>query len=341
MPRVSIRGHESMKKVKGYEKFLIDRATVALESVSYFILEYLKWMQMQNYSEVTIENRKRYLGYFAIWALENSLENAKKISRADLDNYKKYLFSYKKRNGQPLSIRGQWGRLEPLRSFFRWMAKKYHVLYNPASELDLPRFGQTLPGQILTDKQVSAIMLQPNLKTRRGVRDRAILEVFYSTGIRRLELCNLKLYDIHFARNTILISQGKGNKDRVVPVGQRALFWILKYVEDVRPHFVRESSSEADILFLTNAGDPMRPQYLTWKVREYIDSAEVPIDGSCHIFRHSMATLMLENGADIRYIQEILGHAKLETTQVYTKVSIEKLKEVHSKTHPAEQEIRG
>jgi len=289
---------------------------------------------MQNYSVITIENRKRYLGYFAIWALENKAEDLQTISRELLDNYKKYLFEVKKKkNGLSLGVYGQWSRLEPLRSFFSWMAKKYYILYNPASELDLPRLGQTLPGNILTDEQVDAILSQPDLKTRRGIRDRAILELFYSTGIRRLELTQLSVYDINFDRNTVLIRQGKGSRDRVVPLGNRCREWLSRYIDQVRPHF----AAKDDNLFLTNAGDPLKTSYLTRAVREYIEAAGVKIDGSCHIFRHSMATLMLENGADIRFIQEMLGHARLSTTQIYTKVSIEKLKEVHRNTHPAER----
>jgi integrase/recombinase XerD len=334
MARKSIRGHVSMKKTKGYEKFLIERSAASTKSLSYYILEYLKWMQMQNYSVITIENRKRYLGYFAIWALENKAEEIQGIGRELLDNYKKYLFeTKKKKNGNPLTIYAQWSRLEPLRSFFSWMARKYHILYNPASELDLPRLGQTLPGQVLTDEQVEAILSQPDLKTRRGIRDRTILELFYSTGIRRQELTHLSVYDINFDRNTIFIHQGKCAKDRMVPLGSRCAGWLKRYIKQVRPHFAGKN----DVLFLTNAGDPLRVSYLTGLVRKYIEAAGVNIEGSCHIFRHSMATLMLENGADIRYIQEMLGHAQLSTTQIYTKVSIEKLKEVHKNTHPAER----
>jgi len=334
MSRKSMRGHVSLKKTKGYENFLIERSAANVKGLSHFILEYIKWMQMQNYSEITILNRKRYLSYFATWSLENKVEDIQSVTRELLDSYKKYLFETKKtKRGNPLTTHAQWSRLEPLRSFFSWLARKYFILYNPASELDLPRLGQTLPGGILTDNQAEAILSRPDLKTRRGQRDRAILELFYSTGIRRLELIHLSVYDVNFERETILIQQGKCAKDRVVPLGSRCAKWLKSYIEQVRPHFVKNS----DVLFLTNAGDPLSSSYLTRQVRRYIEAAGVKVDGSCHIFRHSMATLMLENGADIRYIQEMLGHSRLSTTQIYTKVSIEKLKEVHRNTHPAER----
>jgi len=336
MARKSIRGHISMKKTKGYESFLVERSKICSKGLSWYILEYLKWLKMQNYSMVTIYNRQRYLGYFAIWALENNAEELISLDRGLLENYKKYLFEVKKKkNGKPLTAGAQWSRLEPLRSFFSWMAKKYHLLYNPASELDLPRLGKSLPGHVLTDNQVESIMSQPNLLSRRGIRDRAILEFFYSTGIRRLELTRLSVYDINFERGTVLVHQGKCAKDRILPLGLRCQRWLKRYIHEVRPWFARNT----DTLFLTNAGDPLRVSYLTGVVRKYIEKAGVEIEGSCHIFRHAMATLMLENGADIRFIQEMLGHARLSTTQIYTKVSVEKLREVHRNTHPAEKAI--
>jgi len=129
---------------------------------------------------------------------------------------------------------------------------------------------------------------------------------------------------------------GKGKKDRMIPIGERALAWIDKYVTAVRPALVREPDDGA--LFLTNLNEPFTPNRLTQMVREYVDAAQLGKRGACHLFRHTMATLMLENGADIRFIQQMLGHAELSTTQIYTQVSIRKLKEIHSLTHPAKLE---
>ena len=166
-----------------------------------------------------------------------------------------------------------------------------------------------------------------------GLRDRTLPEVFYSTGMRRMELAQLKLYDLDIERGTVMVRQGKGKKDRMIPIGERALAWVGKYLADARPKLVQEPDDGT--LFLTNLSAAFTPNRLTQLVRDYVDKAELGKTGACHLFRHTMATLMLENGADIRFIQEMLGHAELSTTQIYTQVSIRKLKEIHTATHPA------
>jgi len=150
-----------------------------------------------------------------------------------------------------------------------------------------------------------------------GVRDRAILETLYSTGMRRSELIGLKLYDLDTERGTIMVRQGKGKKDRMIPIGERAVAWIEKYLADVRPELVVDPAE--GILFLTNLGQAFTPNRPTQLVRQYVIAAELGKTGACHLFRHTMATLMLEHGADIRFIQAMLGHAELTTTQIYTR----------------------
>jgi len=130
----------------------------------------------------------------------------------------------------------------------------------------------------------------------------------------------------------VMVRQGKGRKDRMIPIGERALAWLDRYLVEVRPHLVVEPDD--GVLFLTNEGTPFTPSRMTQLVRGYVLSAELGKSGSCHLFRHTMATLMLEGGADIRFIQQMLGHAKLETTQIYTQVSIRQLKTIHAATHP-------
>jgi integrase/recombinase XerD len=166
-----------------------------------------------------------------------------------------------------------------------------------------------------------------------GVRDRALLEVLYSTGIRRMEILKLKLYEVDKNHGVVSVREGKGKRDRVVPIGERALAWLEKYLIEVRPLIVGEP--DEGYLFLTSTGQPFAPNYLSWLARRYVKAANVGKSGACHIFRHTMATLMLEGGADVRYIQAMLGHARLDTTQIYTHVSIRMLKQIHAATHPA------
>jgi integrase/recombinase XerD len=160
-----------------------------------------------------------------------------------------------------------------------------------------------------------------------------MLETFYSTGMRRMEIANLKLYDIDADRGAVMIRQGKGKKDRHIPIGERALAWIDKYLREARPELI--GSTDDGTVFVTHFGEPFQRVVLTSLVRRYLALSKVGKMGGCHLFRHTMATLMLENGADIRVIQEMLGHAKLTTTELYTRVSINLLKQVYSATHPA------
>jgi integrase/recombinase XerD len=161
------------------------------------------------------------------------------------------------------------------------------------------------------------------------------MEVFYSTAIRRAELINLEINDIDKQRAMIFIRKGKGNKDRYVPIGERALAFLELYMEKARPIFSSKAKVDEGKIFLSRYGDAFLPASLNTLLSKYINSAAVNKGASCHVFRHTCATLMLENGADIRYIQEMLGHSSLATTQIYTKVFDTKLKEVHSRTHPS------
>jgi integrase/recombinase XerD len=148
-----------------------------------------------------------------------------------------------------------------------------------------------------------------------------------------MELVNLKIFDVDAERGTLMVREGKGKRDRMIPIGERALGWVERYVNDVRPSLVMPP--DAGVLFLTSLGEALTPDWLTQRVRAYVLDAGVGKTGSCHLFRHTMATLMLENGADVRFIQEMLGHKSLESTQVYTRVSIQKLVAIHRATHPA------
>jgi integrase/recombinase XerD len=160
-----------------------------------------------------------------------------------------------------------------------------------------------------------------------------MLETLYSTGMRRSELAGLSVFDLDRERGTVMIRLGKGKKDRMIPIGERALRWIERYQLEARSQLLATRNQNA--LFLTTLGEAFMPPRLTELVRDYVIAAKIGKSGSCHLFRHTMATLMLENGADIRFIQAMLGHVDISTTQIYTRVSIRKLKEIHTATHPA------
>ncbi len=304
------------------------------QGMGVLLRKYLEWLRVHNYSESTVLGRRKCLGYFITWAEERGLVRPSEITKPILERYQRYLYHYRKQNGDPLSFRSQQSRLVPIRAWFKWMTRQNYLLFNPASEIELPKVEARLPKHILTVGEVEEVMAQTDVNDPLGLRDRALLETLYSTGVRRQELANLRMYDLDVERGTLMVRQGKGKKDRVVPIGDRALAWIDRYIQDVRPGLTVGNRSE-NTLFLTHLGEAFTPGRLSQMVRQYIDQAEIGKSGSCHLIRHTMATLMLENGADIRFIQAILGHAKLDTTQIYTQVSIRKLKEIHSLTHPA------
>jgi integrase/recombinase XerD len=176
-------------------------------------------------------------------------------------------------------------------------------------------------------------MTQPDLARTVGLRDRAILELLYSTGLRRTELIRLELWDIDCEHQTLLVRQLKGRRDRRIPIGSRAAAWLAKYLADVRPELVTDPSQRS--VFLTREGFPLVPDHLTKMVHDYVQAAGIGKQGSCHMFRHTMAILMLEGGAGIRFIHQMLGHAVLSTT--HTQVSMRELQQVHAMTHPAER----
>jgi len=296
--------------------------------------EFFDWMRIRNFSQRTVDTRREQLGYFIDWCAARGVTQPAEITKPIIERYQRFIFHYRKQNGDPLSFQSQKARLVPIRAWFRWLARQNFILFNPASDIELPKVGQQLPRNVLTASEAEQVLAQANVTERLGIRDRAILETFYSTGVRRMELINLCPFDIDAQRGTLVVRLGKGKKDRIIPIGDRALAWIDRYVVEVRPGLL-VGDRGLDRLFLTHLGKPFTPTHLTEIVRQYVIAADIGKKGSCHLFRHTMATLMLENGADIRFIQQMLGHVKLETTAVYTQVSIKKLKEIHTATHPA------
>ncbi len=317
-----------------------DKLTAQIQDngITPYMFKYLEWNKVLNISGDTIERYKGALTRFIHWSHERDLQQPQEITKAILDRYQRHLYYYRKENGQPLTFGSQVALLAPVKSFFKWLTKENYLLYNPATEIELPKYARNLPRTILHIDDVELILNQTNTKTDEGVRDRAIIETLYSTGIRRAELVNLGVYDIDTRRQTLMVREGKNKKDRLLPIGQRALHWLEKYRLEIRPDYV--TGQDNGILFLTDQGEAFKRGTLSGRIKRYIKKAGLDIQGSCHLFRHAMATHMLENGADIRYIQAMLGHENLSTTQIYTQVSIEKLKQIHAATHPAREEMQ-
>jgi integrase/recombinase XerD len=272
------------------------------------------------------------LHQFILWSDERALETPTQFTYELLVHFQTALYSYKKADGSVLSLSVQSRKLCSLKAFFRWLCKTKLIPHNPASEIDLPKVSKSLPRYILSLEEIQTLLALPNIETPYGIRDRAILETLYCTGIRRTELVNLTVSCIDPSRKTLLVIRGKYQKDRVLPLSDRALSWINDYLQKTRPSLAE--NPQEDTLFLTDYGERFGKNRLTDMVKKYLYHANIIKPGACHLFRHAMATHMLDNGADIRYIQEMLGHSQLSTTQIYTQVSIEQLRNVHNRTHP-------
>lgn len=306
-----------------------ERGSLAAEAA-----RYLEWLAVRNYTPDTIEGRRDGLKVFLLWTHERDLHNPRSITKPILESYQRHLWRYRKANGKPLGVSTQRNRLGVIKDYFAWLTKQDLLSANPASELELPRPEKRLPVEALSLTQIKAVINVPDISDPLGLRDRSMLETLYSTGMRRSELAQLELSAVNQERHTIYIRKGKGRKDRVVPVGERALQWLVRYLDEVRPRLEVAVSERA--LFLTSYGEAFNPDVISRMVTKCIKQADIERTGSCHLFRHTCATHMLEGGADIRFIQQLLGHEKLETTAIYTEVSIEQLKAVHARTHPAE-----
>lgn len=307
--------------------------------------QYVEWMRVRGLSEFTVTHRAYDLRTFAAWCEMRGITRPQEVTKPVLERYQRHLYLFRGEGGGALSFRTQSMYLLAIKGYFRFLAKQNHILSNPASDLEMPRCGKRLPRDMMTREEVEKVLAVTDPAQPLGLRDRAMLETLYATGIRRLELIRLQIFDLDCERGTLLIREGKGKKDRMIPIGRRALAWVGKYLEEVRPTLA--TAPDDGTLFLTNIGEPIRPNGLSLLVSGYVKAAGIGKKGSCHMFRHTMATLMLEGGADIRFIQQMLGHERLDTTSIYTQVSILKLKEVYEATHPGasskprEEEERG
>lgn len=322
-------GHEARA-----EDFDRDGQTLAVLAEAY-----LDYLRMLNRTEKAVRSQWHGIKYFLRWAQERDLSDPAEVTHALLQRYQRWLWRYRKDNGKPLSVSSQRSRIGAVKALFSWLCREHIIAANPASDIELPRAEKRLPGEALSIAQVEELMSVPDICDPLGVRDRALLELIYSTAIRRTEAARLEVSDLNREKRILWVRQGKGRKDRVVPVGERALQWAEKYIEDIRPLLLVNPDEQA--LFLTGYGTAFNADVLGRRVRECMVKAGLEREGlGPHLLRHTCATHMLEGGADIRYIQELLGHEKLETTAIYTKVGIEQLQAVHTRCHPAGKRSR-
>jgi len=283
------------------------------------IEKFIRYLEIEkNYSRHTVLNYRLDLEDFKRFLGEQPIENI------DYLTLRKYLALLKEKNFKPRTV-GR--RLATLRSFFKFLTREGYLKNNPIASLSSPKQDKHLPS-FMTEEEVSKLIQAASpkdAKDERGSRDRAILETFYSTGIRISELVGLDIEDVDFKSGIVKV-MGKGKKERIVPIGEIALSAIKAYLN--------KRKKETTALFLNKNHTRITDRGVRDIVKKYIRMVTIKQGVSAHTFRHSFATHMLNHGADLRSVQELLGHANLSTTQIYTHLTTDKLKSVYDKAHP-------
>ena len=297
---------------------------------------YIGWLKATGLSPMTIKAAHADLSWCFRWLETQAISRAADVTPDVLEHYSYSLRQL--RNGLPPSMGHVSRRLSSLKGFFRWLGKEAVIIYDPAEDLELPRLPQQLPHVILTQKETRKLLDAPELRSPVGYRDKAMLELIYGSGLRTAEIIALKVADIEIKSNIVHVRKGKGRKDRDVPVPPLTTLWVKEYIDKVRPAFAARRRREDGTLWLNYTGgvvdkNRMIELFRYNRKRAGLDKHVTPLT-----LRHSIASHLLENGMDIRCIQEILGHERLSTTQVYSKVTLTGLDKHFRRAHPRERD---
>jgi len=295
---------------------------------------YVEDLMARGRAVATCRTNEYLLNAFVKWCLTQGIKRLSQLDLDVLEDYRRHLHKYRKeKDGEPLTMATQRMRLMSVTG----MLKRLHLLNKTNQDFyqafELPKVKKAKLLDVPDEEQMLQMITQTYVRAEIGIRDRAILWLYYAGGLRRAELANLDRRDINFKQKEVKVRKGKGFQDRVVPVADVALDAITEYLEQVRPGMVILEAGDA--LFLGMTGKRIQKSAVSDLVSYYFDRSGIGIKGSCHKIRHASATHMLQNGADIRYIQEFLGHEHLISTQIYTHVYKEDLKRVYNNTHPA------
>lgn len=299
--------------------------------------EFCRYLLANDFSEGSIKRKKPALKYFFNFLVERKIYCVRKITGKIITDYQLYLWNSKGCKNKILSRQEIEIRLRVIQQFFEWLTKAGRIIYNPAEDIEIPKRTAVLPRIAYSQKEIEKVLLLPETDTAIGYRDRTIMELLYSTGMRNSELRKLKLADLNLDERTLLIRQGKGRKDRIAYLTGTAAGYLEEYLEKVRICFTRDKKE--DSIFLSHARKPIGIDRLGRLVRKYQAKSGIAKPLTPHIFRSSIATHLLENGMPIRYIQDFLGHEKIDSTQHYAQVTLSDLRKVYNKYHPKEQRI--
>lgn len=294
-------------------------------AINNILMDYLHYLKVERgLSENTINSYGIDLKLFLEYLRENEIPSFKQVNKEVIVNY---MQSEKNNNKANSSILRS---VSSLRKFFQYLAQEKIIEKDPMLLIDTPKKKQHLP-QVLTKEEVEKLLRSPNTGQVLGLRDRAMLELMYATGLRISEIINLKLEDLHLTMGT-LQTLGKGHKERIVPVGDEAIKWVNRYLEETRPKLLKQKRS--NYLFLNFHGNNLTRQGVWKNLKAEVRKAGIQKNITPHTLRHSFATHILENGADLRIVQELLGHADISTTQIYTHLSNKQLADIYNRAHP-------
>ncbi len=264
-------------------------------------------------------------------------KDIKGVTRGELEAYIAGLFTHRTAEGQGYATSTVIIKVRSLKRFFEFLEARNIIFINPMEFIKEPQKEKTLPRNILSAKEMEKILDQPNLGTLAGIRDRTVLELFYSTGIRLNELCGLTIHDVDLQGGMLRVNNGKGRKDRVVPLGRHAIRFLREYITKVRPHCTRKNRQGRNLI-VDRSGKPVSGQVVTIMIRTHARDAGIKKKVTAHTFRHTFASHLVKNGADIVAVQKMLGHTDLETTQGYLRALGLDVKKAHEKSHPREKD---
>jgi integrase/recombinase XerD len=307
------------------------------DNFNYLLFSFREHLKVKNYSPMSIASYSGHLKGLFDYLREKEITDIKRVTRDILKDYQLKITEHRDESGNGYTIATISIKIRAIKRFFEYLEETNQILVNPAEYLKEPEKETRLPRIVLTEDEARKILDQPNLSSMTGIRDRTILEVFYSTGIRLEEMTNLTIYDCDLQGGLLRVNKGKFAKDRVIPLGRHAIRFLKEYITHVRPHHTRENKAIRN-LFVNQSGRPLSKIVIEIIVRIYAKAAGITKKVTPHTFRHTFATQLVKNGADITAVQKMLGHSNLSVTHIYTRVAGIDVKKTHSSHHPREKD---
>ena len=292
------------------------------------------FLRTRGFAERSIESYGRSTQAFLQFLEQRGLGQMANLTRTLIEEYRLSLFSQKTRQGKPLSLKSQALHLTAVRRFVRFLFRHDYLLVDVAQDLEMPRVPRTLPRNLLSERQTIGLLEAPDVSTVLGLRDRAILELLYATGLRNQECAALLLEHLEEPNQCLRVVKGKGGKTRVVPLGDEAELWVQEYLQKARPKLLRRPGEQH--VFLSSRGKPIGRGTMAALVSRWAKKAGLP-HATPHVIRHCVATHMLKRGANLRHLQAFLGHSCVSTTERYTQVEVSDLSKVVRRCHPRER----